>query len=169
MMVSPPASEGGATPEPMPTVEVQPEGVTTVMGAANYQNRPDNGGILVQLLQNGGVVREVLTSSDGSFSLDGVESGTYILQISAPQHIVQQLQLVVDANSGQPPQVEAAVLYGGDVDDSGAIDLVDAALIGANFGLEIIPEFVNLDVNADGLVNISDLTMVGGNIGMSNP
>ena len=58
-------------------------------------------------------------------------------------------------------------LRAGDTDQNGAIDLQDAALIGANFGITVPPAPSETDLNGDGVVNISDLVLVGGNFGLT--
>lgn len=156
-------------PDPIATVELPPVSVTTIAGSAAFQNRPDNAGILVRLLLNGGIVAEVLTGADGGYSFADVASGAYQLRFEAPQHIPTLAEVQVNADGGTPPQVEPVLLKAGDVDDNGVVDIVDATLIGANFGIEIITDITNLDLNGDGWVNISDLAMIGGNLGLTSP
>jgi hypothetical protein len=59
------------------------------------------------------------------------------------------------------------VLKGGSVSGDDGIDIGDAALVAANFGLVVPPGDVRADINGDGIVNVQDLAILGSNYGLS--
>ncbi len=153
----------------MPAVNLsQPTTTSTISGALAYQNRPDNAGITVQLLADESVLAEAATATDGTYQLTGVPLGTFVLEAHAPQHLPVRYPVVVAAD-GQMVALASGVLPSGDTDDSGSIDILDATLIGANFGVQTPPAPANADLNRDSIVNISDLVLVGVNFGLSGP
>jgi glucose/arabinose dehydrogenase len=162
------------TPTPEPTVETTveptlPVGQSTVSGVAAYQNRADNAGITVELLNTEGApIVETVTAADGAYSLLAVPLGVHTLRLSAPQHLAVEHSVTVEVD-GQEIEVASAVLPAGDVDDNGLIDTVDATIVGANYALSVPPAPPNADLNGDGLVNLTDLVLVGGNFGLTAP
>jgi hypothetical protein len=55
----------------------------------------------------------------------------------------------------------------GDVNGDGIVNIKDAALINASWGLTVPPANPNLDINNDGIINIKDAAIVGANWGNS--
>lgn len=161
---TPPPTPMPATPTPVPA------GMSSLAGVTGYQNRPDNAGITVELynLVDNSLVDTTVTAEDGSYTFSEVPLGTYSLLLKAPQHIpvVYPVDVTTD---GSAVTVEPGTLQAGDVDDSGAVDILDATFVGANFGLETVPDIANVDLNLDGFINITDLVLVGGNFGLASP
>ncbi len=163
------------TPEPPveepPVVETEePPVVLTgaVSGTVVYQNRVDNAGIQISLLDvDNTPLMTVDTVADGAFSFADLAVGDYNLLLEAPQHIPVLLPVMI-ANPDEVVKLQAE-LRAGDVDDNGVIDLLDVTLIGANFGLQTIAEIDNVDLNDDGWVDIRDLTLAGGNLDLAAP
>lgn len=154
---------------PVPTNTPDPAMLSTVSGIAQYQNRPDNAGIKVELYTFDQIkVGEVITVADGQFSFSGLEIGSYSILMTAPQHIPSLTSAIVDAD-GKIIDAGTTSLSAGDTDDNGLIDIVDATFIGANFGLEGAGVPSNADLNSDTNINISDLALVGGNYGIQSP
>jgi hypothetical protein len=152
-----------ATEEPPIVVEIG-----SIAGLVAYQNRPDNSGITVKLLGMGNaVITEVTTSADGAYTFPELPIGDYTLELLAPQHIAVLKSVPVESANSTVQLNDQ--LRAGDVDDSGVIDMADITLLGANFGLETIPEIGNADLNADGWINISDLSLAGGNLDLAAP
>lgn len=149
---------------PTPTQPPAPSG--TISGSAAYQNRPDNAGIVVELLAQGAAVAQVITGADGSYRFEGLPAGSYTLRADAPLHLAAVQEVTI---AEQPVDMGRLLLLAGDTDDSGIIDLLDAGFIGANFDLAAPPAPANADLNGDGQVNISDLVLVGANFGVSQP
>ncbi|MBZ0276055.1 MAG: hypothetical protein K8I60_07925, partial [Anaerolineae bacterium] len=159
------------TVEPLPIIPLPtpaPVVLSTITGAAAYQNQPTNGGITVTLLRDGAPLVEVVTHDDGLFSFTDVPTGTYTLLTSAPQHVSTTLTVTVDVD-GQTIDVSAGTLPAGDTDNSGTVDIADAAFVGANFGLDgsLVP--VSADMNGDQVINIADLALVGANFNVIGP
>jgi glucose/arabinose dehydrogenase len=162
-----------ATPIP-PTVTLVPPTETpiptapsSIKGGVKFQNRPDNAGIKVQLLDgNSAMLVELVTTADGSYQFTDVPIGSYTLRCNAPGHLAVTQPVTVDAD-GKIIDAGSIVLRAGDTDQNGAIDLQDAALIGANFGVTAPPAPSESDLTGDGTVNISDLVLVGSNFGLT--
>lgn len=156
------------TPEP-PTETPEPGDLASINGVSEYQNRSSNAGIKVELFNrvDQSLVSEMVTAEDGAYTFAEVPLGTYNLLITAPQHI--PVIVSVDVISDMVVTVEARTLSAGDVDDSGAVDIIDATFVGANFGLDVVTEIANMDLNGDGLINITDLVLVGSNFGLTSP
>jgi len=53
----------------------------------------------------------------------------------------------------------------GDLDEDGDIDMVDAAILGSNFGKHGPPGWIPSDLNKDGSVNVLDAIILGNNLG----
>jgi hypothetical protein len=148
-------------PTPVPTTS----SLSTISGLVVYQSQSSNEGIRIQLLQESAVIGEAVTNPDGSYQFTDVPVGSYNVQATAPQHltIVRNIQLGdLSLNLGTD------TLMAGDVDDNSVIDIVDAGLIGANFGLEG-GLFPSGDLNRDSTIDISDLVLVGSNFGLAGP
>lgn len=158
------------TPEVTPEPTLPPVGTSTISGLAIYQNRLDAAGIKAELLGvDEMLIAEAATDADGSYQFTSVLPGTYIVRLSAPQHItLLQLHVLVETD-GQAVDLGTDTLPAGDVDSSGLVDLADATLIGANFNVEVPPAPFEPDLNGDGFVNIMDLVLVGSNLGLQSP
>ncbi len=164
----PPATEVPPTLPPPPTEPPAPD-LATISGTLSYQNRPDNAGITVQLRDaNHTVLAEVVTSANGAFSFTDVPVGAYSIRAGAPLHL-SWVQPVTVETGGQIVDLGAYTLLAGDTNDDGLIDLTDAGLIGANFGLAVPPAPNNADLNGDVTVDIRDLALVGGNFDLTGP
>lgn len=172
VMILPEPGEPQPTTEPqLPVATEEPPVVVeigTISGLVAYQNRPNNSGIKVKLLGVANeVITEVTTNEDGAYTFPELPIGDYTLAIVAPQHIAVLKPVVIEAPNSTVQLNDQ--LRAGDVDDSGVVDMVDITLVGANFGLETIPEIGNVDLNADGWVNVSDLSLAGGNLDLASP
>lgn len=64
---------------------------------------------------------------------------------------------------GQRVELPPVKLAAGDVNGDGAVEVGDASLVAANFG---IAKATTADVNRDGAVNVFDLVLVSSNFGM---
>jgi hypothetical protein len=153
--------------QPTPTVDVSQPG--TVTGTFAYQNAPDNAGINVQLMDAAGVTQLGTAQTDeaGSFRFDGVPVGEYVLIADASQSLTVAYALNI-TEAGAVIELASMTLPSGDADDNEVVDLLDAGLIGANFGVDssLMPA---ADLNRDSLVDVRDLVLVGINYGTSGP
>jgi endo-1,4-beta-xylanase len=156
------------TMEAAPIVSAQSPITAGLTGVAQYQNRPDNGGIHIEILLSDVVIAETLTQPDGTYQLADIPAGTYTLRTSAPYHLPLEQLVTVDSN-GQLVDTGSQVLPAGDTDTNGIIDVMDATLVGANFDVQAPPAPENTDLNGDGVVNISDLVLVGSNFALTAP
>ncbi len=138
---------------------------STIAGTAVYQNSPDSAGIRVELLLEAVPLAEVVTGANGAFQFTDVPAGTYTLRVSAPQHLAYTQAV---PTTGEPVMLETITLLAGDTDDSGTVDIADAAFIGANFGLAVPPAPGAADLNRDQQINVVDLVLVGGNFGRTD-
>jgi hypothetical protein len=166
------------TNEPPPTATVVPPTATlipptatpvvntgSIKGSAVYQSFADQAGIKVQLLANNTVLGELSTDTTGIFTFTNLPPGSYVVKVLAPQHLSAAQTVTVDA-TGQVVSLEALTLLAGDTDDNGVIDLIDAGMIGANYGLDaaLVPL---ADLNRDNTINIGDLVIIGINFGLT--
>jgi hypothetical protein len=151
-------------PPPMETPEVIEDEQGTIAGSVRYQSRADSAGIRIQVLQDGAEVAQLTTDASGDYRFEALPLGAYSLRALGPQHLAQARALLLE--SAQPVELAALVLLAGDVDNNGVIDVMDAGLIGANFGLEG-DLFPTADLNGDGLIDIRDLVLVGSNFGQA--
>ena len=152
----PPAT---ATPE-LPTTTPEPQ-LASITGQATFQNRPNNAGIIVQLRDaNRAVVAELVTNVDGAFSFTDVPTGDYTVKFMAPYHLGVVLPAMMN---GMAVDLGVVRLLAGDTNGDSVVDLTDAGLVGANFGVVVPPAPDSANFNGDGVVDIRDLALVGGN------
>ncbi len=154
----------------MATPEVTAEGIESgvISGTVQYQNHPTQAGITVQLLSDSMTPVSLVTNDNGLFSFTDVPLGVYMLEASAPGHLTVNIVVSVDGG-GQTVDVGVITLPAGDTDNSGMIDISDAGLIGANFGVSAPPAPAEADLNMDATVDVRDLVLVGGNFGKIGP
>lgn len=153
------------TPTATPTEPVVGSGV--IQGVARYQSAADPSGIGVQLVADGSLVTQVITGADGVYRFESLAPGTYLVLLSAAQHIA--LVYTVTVTDAAPLDLGTGILPAGDTDGSQTIDLADAVLVGSNFDLSIPPAPAAADLNRDGVVNILDLVLIGGNFNLIGP
>jgi hypothetical protein len=135
----------------------------TVNGIATYQGRLTHSGI--QVSATGVVSRATTTDSAGNFALDQLKAGNYQVTADAARFLPSCTSFTVV--NGQPLTLTATALKGGDANDDSVINIGDATLVAANFGLQVPPADERADMNADDTVNILDLAVLGGNYGLS--
>jgi hypothetical protein len=161
-MTTPPTEPTATVETPMETPP--PTALSTIAGTAKYQNRPDQAGISVQLLNGTTPLVSLMTNANGTFSFTDVPAGNYILEASASGHLKFSAPVAVQAD-GQTVDVGTITLLAGDTDNNGTVNLADASMIGANFGFSAPPAPTEADLNVDAVVNVRDLVLVGGNFG----
>lgn len=164
----PPVATPIPTPEPTPII-VNPPPSGSAQGIVRLQARIDYSGVLLTLLAGGpsGVtLGQVPTLPDGTFRFDNLAPGSYAVQIYGEGYLTLIKSFDVSSAGTVLP---AITLRAGDTNGDQRIDLTDAALIGANFGLMGSTVPPNADINRDTSVNIIDLALIGGNFGLVGP
>ncbi len=157
-----------------PTIEVTPEPTTVAIGLSSIQGMivkqfaPDSSGVSVQLTTNGSLIQESLTTAEGQFTFTDIPAGSYVLLVNAPSHLVLVYNVTVTGD-GAPIDLGSQTFIIGDTDGNQTIDVVDAALVSANFDVAVPPAPEAADLNHDGLINISDLVLIGSNFGLTGP
>lgn len=160
------ASRDGAelpiSAEPLTVTVLDPTGLGgIVVGSVVYQGRTNHAGI--EVLATGLLEQAMVTDELGQFELTQLPDGTYDIQADAPLHLPSCT--LADVTAEQVASLDPTYLAGGDVDDSDAIKINDATLVGSNFGLSSPEMDPRADINADGQVNVQDLSILGGNFG----
>lgn len=152
---------------PVPTATVPAPTSSRISGSITYPGRTDHSGVTVALYALDTLAAEVVTTTTGAYQFTDVPLGVYILRFDAPQSLTLERQVLVETD-GSVKDVGTDVLPVGDADSNQVIDLTDAALIGANYGLEgaVAPAS---DLNRDNIINISDLVLIGANFGLVGP
>jgi hypothetical protein len=93
--------------------------------------------------------------------------GTWAVSTTAPCTVTAQYvgylteQWVISGTAAAEIALDPVTMLGGDINDDRAIDILDLAFVGAQFG----GTHARADINGDGSVNILDLAMVGANFG----
>jgi hypothetical protein len=170
-VVVPPTATPEPTLPPEPTATVVPSptpgGASVLSGIANYPGRNDHSGIQVGLYTLEGLLVGVITTPTGAYQFTDVPVGVYYVRLSAPQSLLLEYVVIVET-SGSVTDLGINTLVMGDTDSNGSVDLLDAAFIGANYGVDgaLVP---NGDLNRDSVINISDLVLVGSSFGMTSP
>jgi hypothetical protein len=134
-----------------------------ITGTARYQGRTTHAGLT--LTASGPVTRTVTTDSAGRFTLDQLKAGSYTVTASAAGYLSNSTTVTV--TSGQVVALPATTLKGGSVNGDNVIDIGDATLVAANFGLSVPPADSRADINGDGTVNVQDLAILGSNYGLT--
>ncbi len=132
----------------------------TISGTATYQGRLDHAGI--EVTATGIVSNTDTTDSAGAFTLGQLKAYTYTVKADAVSYLPVCATNVV-VSSGETVTLTATTLLGGDLNDDDTINIGDATLLTANFGLPVPPADARADINADDIVNVQDLAILGGN------
>jgi hypothetical protein len=132
------------------------------------QGRVNHAGITVKA--SGPVVKEVMTGTDGLFSIPNLPPGDYIVTASHLKYLSRQ-DNSVQCQANQTTTLGHTTLLGGDTDNNKAVNLFDLVTVGAAYNTCVGDMDFNpaADINDTGCVDIFDLVMVGINYGMTGP
>ncbi len=166
--------DGFEIPVDLPTLPLKVTvcGSAAVSGVVELQGRltPIDEGD-VKLIDNGGnfpAITMQFSAADGTYSFPAVPvlptGSDYRFEATHLLYLGNELDPVT-LNPGDNYNATATRLRGGDADNSGTIDIVDASCIGASFMMVSGPCGLSgdTDINADGITNIQDLALTGGN------
>jgi hypothetical protein len=134
-----------------------------ISGSVRLQGRYDFSGVTVTATMDGDSYTGG-TSSEGAFSVEVENPGTYTVNVSIHGYLDAQKSDVV-VMEGEITDIGETTLLGGDVTDDDLIDIMDVAYIASRF----LGDDVSADVTADGEVDILDLTVTAANFGASGP
>lgn len=116
------------------------------------------------------------TDNTGAYSLaktgagNGIVAGNYSVSVTRRAYLGASKTGTISVAKDGTTTVTGPVppLLGGDVDDSGAIDISDLSTIGTAFGqVPVGGADTGADVNGDDIVNIFDLVLGGGNFNLT--
>ncbi|MBL8166070.1 MAG: carboxypeptidase regulatory-like domain-containing protein [Anaerolineae bacterium] len=147
---------------PLPPTPVP---VGSIAGSVKYAHLETATGILLTLTRPDGSTLELPVSADGQFMFSSMTPGAYTLVASAPRYLSARAEFSLE--QGKAVQLPPAELFAGDTNEDSVIDLLDAALIAANF--DGPATVVEADLNGDDWIDVRDLTIIGRQFGMAAP
>ncbi|MBS1253933.1 MAG: hypothetical protein MAG451_02987 [Anaerolineales bacterium] len=111
--------------------------------------------------------RRTTTVEGGSYSISSLTDGVRTIRADYDLYLpVEKSDVwVLGGNMTTLPDVQ---LKAGDANDDDRIDILDLAVIGANYGGAPLSD-PRADINADGACNLIDLAITGANYGLSAP
>lgn len=125
-------------------------------GIVRYQNREDNAGIQIQIVDDSlTLISEVLTNSDGIYSVAVPLEAAYWIVLSADGHRTERFYL--QAIDDVPLEVN---LLAGDLNDDECINFNDLAIMQSRLTISDLPA----DFNGDSKTDISDVALLTGNL-----
>ncbi len=139
-------------------------GTTTVSGVVDLQGRDNDSGAVVDPLAGvtyGYDPAPVTTGPWGTFSFTNMTDDTYTFTVEMARYLDASAEVVV---AGDTMTLNKVILLGGDANDDDVIDILDAGIIGGQFGRAGAGiTDPRADINADNEVDILDLVLMGGN------
>ena len=101
----------------------------TIQGAVDLQWRSGNSGARVSIV---GTNMSTLTRADGSFVLFGIPAGDYYVEVTLPTYLTAK-RSNVSLLQGEVTALPPLVLYGGDLNMDGRVDLLDLTFLMLNY------------------------------------
>jgi|GEM_PF-931370 hypothetical protein len=150
-----------------------------LIGEVSLQGQSHSGGVLVSLApgdvyQVGPYSTVSLDQESENLNFGDVIADTYALTTEQPRYLNVTLALgkSVTVTEGGSVVSLLTLLAGNAVWTDNIINVADASLVGANYGMTVddLPpgEVLDADVNFDGVVNLRDLALVAGNYGLDS-
>ena len=111
------------------------------------------------LLQGGHPVKVVNIAADGSYLFENLSEGTYDLRISIPGWTENNVTSI-DVAENEDVEICENVVFGGDVDQNGIINVEDVAAACLNFGATVTNANINSDVDHDKDIGLGDVSVI---------
>jgi hypothetical protein len=156
-----PTPTATATLEPTPTPTTEPQ-TGSIHGRLRLQGRTQHEGALVSVVGR----FSTTTAADGSFSLDGLPTGSYTVRVEMPGYL-EAAREGIDVTAGTVADLPDLTLRGGDANGDCRVNLLDLVTVAANLGSPAGDE--RADINADGVADLRDLVLVSINLARSCP
>ncbi len=138
-------------------------GEGTIAGTVRLQGRASHAGAVASADGDSDT-----TVAAGTFSLT-VPEGTWTVTVEMARYL-DAVKTGVVVTAGGTTNLPQVVLKGGDANDDDEIDILDAGIIGGQFGKAGAGiTDPRADINADDEVDILDLVLMGGNYGDTSP
>jgi uncharacterized repeat protein (TIGR03803 family) len=111
--------------------------------------------------------RNVTLASDGSYSVGGLQDGTYTIAVKGPSWLQTDVGNVVVGDGAVTGM--SATLLPGDINGDNVVDIQDFSLLAAAYGSNSSSSNwnPNADLNCDGVVNIEDFALLAADYGLS--
>ena len=103
----------------------------SISGKVDLQWRAYNSGTKVSLV---GTNMSTLTKPDGSFVLLAVPEGEYEVEVTLPTYLTAK-KSGIKVTQGDVTELPPLLLYGGDLNMDGKVDLLDLAFLTRNFNM----------------------------------
>ncbi|GAB4403424.1 MAG: hypothetical protein Kow00123_14550 [Anaerolineales bacterium] len=138
-------------------------GEGTIAGTVRLQGRASHAGAVAAADGDSDI-----TVAAGTYSLT-VPEGTWTVTVEMARYL-DAVKTGVVVTAGGTTNLTQVVLEGGDANDDDVIDILDAGIIGGQFG-KVGAGITDprADINADNEVDILDLVLMGGNYGDTSP
>ena len=130
----------------------------TISGKVNVPFTFNNDGRAI-LKQGGNPVKIVNIAADGTYLFEMLGEGTYDVVISIPGWTDNTITSV-DVSENEDVEISENVVYAGDVDKSGVIDVQDVATACMELGNTLSNTNIGSDVDHDKDINIGDISVI---------
>ncbi|WP_130862234.1 dockerin type I domain-containing protein [Bacilliculturomica massiliensis] len=127
----------------------------------------ENDPVIVTLKQEAAVIAST-AAIEGAFGFEGVESGSYTLEISKTGHVTKAFDLTV--TDAEISDLVYAIYLIGDVNEDGNVDGSDMQRLYSHVNKSnLLSELAAGDINEDGSVDGSDMQRLYSHLNKSNP
>ena len=130
----------------------------TITGKVEVPFSFNNDGKAV-LKQGGNPVKIVNIAADGTYLFDPIVEGTYDLVVSIPGW-TEFTVTNVEVSENEDVEIYDNLVFAGDVDNSGVIDIQDVATALTSLGNNVSTANISSDVDHDKNVNIGDISII---------
>jgi len=124
---------------------------------------PNHAGTQVKVKQNGNIIDTTNSGSNGYYLVSGLNAGNYDVSYDNPNGAWKEEVRQINYDGQKAKELEAVTLLIGDMNNDGAIDILDLLWMAARMG-SVTPDSQIADVNSDDNVDILDLLRVALNM-----